>query len=146
MLRFVLSYVRLCFGMRGNHHNLPRNTQELILYIAPPLFSNLVPLFSLFFKKIFVKIETIRKYNVFCWLPSRLHHIRKCGGRKGRNDVVISFYPMKMSFKRLSFSRGIAAGSPESPPCPPGFARGRPLAKDRDRCAFFPFFRKTRAD
>jgi len=64
MLRFVCHTCGCAFGMHGNHHNLPRNTQELILYSPFPLLSNPVHLFSLFFQKNFVKIETIRKYRL----------------------------------------------------------------------------------
>ena len=62
MLRFDCHTCGLCYGMRGNHHNLPRYTNELLLYTPPRPFSNPLTFFSLFFLKIFVKTETFRKY------------------------------------------------------------------------------------
>ena len=56
--------------MRGNHHNLPRNTQELILYSPSVPFSTPVQLFSLFFQKILLKIEIIRNFVLFLPRPS----------------------------------------------------------------------------
>ncbi len=77
MLRFILSYVRLVLWNARQSPQFAAKHMEQLLYSISALFSNPVPLFSFFFQKKLIKLETIRDYLVVCHVSRQKQYHEK---------------------------------------------------------------------
>ena len=88
MLRFILSYVRLVLWNARQSPQFAAKPMEQLLYSPSALFSNPVPLFSLFFQKILVKSKTIRNHLLVSPFPGESPASGKHEGRRPLSEQI----------------------------------------------------------